>query len=109
MRGLTIYWREKTGHVDRRVSFDETRQLRPLGSYIANFEQKICAQGSLYVQIPVLRVGQRQVWSQRQIGERRRKSAVGRWVAEVRVGKIEKRRLSKADLLGLQIRGSADR
>ena len=95
-------------NVDSRIAFHEARQLRSFGPYVAHLEQKICAERSLHVQIPILRVGQRQVRSQRQVGQRRCKSAVGRRVAVVGIGKIKKRTGSEADLLGLQIRGSAD-
>src|SRR3954449_8166897 len=87
-------------NIDRGIGFDETRQLRPLGSYVPDLEQKIGTEGSLHVQIPVLRVRQGKVGSEREIGQRGRKGAVGRRVAEIGIGEIEKRRWSEADLLG---------
>src|ERR1700719_3086873 len=108
LRGLTTRCREISRYVDRRIAFHETRQLGSLGSYVADLEQKIGAERSLHVQVPVLRIGERKIRSQRQVGQRGCESAVGRRIAEVGIGKIEECGGSQADLLGLQVGRSAD-
>src|ERR1700687_1932252 len=96
-------------YVNRWVPLDETRQLSSFGTHVANLKQKIPSQRPLYVQVPVLGVGQGQVRCQRQVSQRCGKRAGRRRVAVVRVGKIKRLGGPKADLLGLQIRRRADR
>ena len=86
--GKRIAYGVEAGYVDGRITFDETRQLGSLGSHVANLKQEILTQRPLHVKIPILRVGQGQVRSKRQVGQRCRKR-VGRWrVPVVGISKI---------------------
>ena len=92
-----------TRYIDRRIAFDEARQLGALGADVADLEDEIRAEGALDVEVVILRVRQRELGVEREVGERRGELAVDRRIAVERIGEV-----GSADLLGLQIRRRAD-
>jgi len=76
-------------NVDRRIAFDEPWQMRSLGSHVSDLEEDILSEGTLNVQVPILRVGQRQIRAESQVGERSRKLAGDRRITVERVRHVE--------------------
>jgi len=87
-------------------SWPEAWQLRALGSNIPDLKQEIRTERPLDVQVPILRIRQRQIRRQSQVRKRCRECSGRRgisvkWIGEIRWGRTE--------LCGLKIWRCADR
>src|SRR5437667_5529418 len=94
-------------YVNCRVPLDKAWQVRTLRPHVSDLEENVTTERALKIQVPVLCVGQGQVWRESQVGERSRESSRDRRVPIERIRKVEVER--ERHLRRLQVRRRADR